>query len=320
MMYEMRRRRKAKNKQPQKIDRELITDRFADTSADRTAKAVGAGVVGTAAGLSVGAVAGAVGTTLGIAALSSNPIGWAIAGGIVIGVATYKAAGYIAPDQSTAKSYIKSLTDVFKYFENKKKGKYNEAGRNMLLTFMDPNSKMTGTLNYTVERENIRGYLFTHVIGNGKPLFSFMTKGKMLGGKKLYRFTYKEVEMFFETNTAIYVGRNMQEDIIMVKDKKDKLTKIQVPTPWVGKYKIIKANSDALKKKMKEYIDALRKRAENTKKLSKFQRIIKKEIKKKEVDKAKERLKTSYISVYDPFPFTSQIRRREHKIYKKLKF
>tara|TARA_B100000519_G_scaffold89812_1_gene77846 strand:- start:331 stop:1260 length:930 start_codon:yes stop_codon:yes gene_type:complete len=278
-MYEMRRRRKSKNNQPKKIDRDLITDRFADTSEDKTFKAVGAGVVGTAAGLGVGAVAGAVGTTLGIAALSSNPIGWAIAAGVVVGRALYKAAGYLAPDQSTAKSYIKSLTDVFKYFENKEKGTYNEAGRNMLLTFMDPNSKMTGKLKYTVERKNIRGYLFTHVKGNGKPLFSFMTKGKMLGGKKLYRFTYKEVEMFFETNTAIYVGRNMQKDIIMVKDKKDKLTKIQVPTPWVGKYKIIKANSDALKKKMKEYIDALQAAGKRGKNRTRIQKLGKRVIK-----------------------------------------
>jgi hypothetical protein len=57
--------------------------------------------------------------------------------------------------------------------------------------------------------------------------------------------------------------------------------------------------------------------AKDTQKLSNWKRFLKKQKRKNKVDKVKKKYS---LPVYDPFPFATQIRRREHNLYKKLRY
>lgn len=98
---------------------------------------------------------------------------------------------------------------------------------------------------------------------------------------------------------------------------------ITIPQEWFDAElpKATKTIEDVMMKAIKAFQKA-GKGAKNTRKLSIFGKNYKKLTNQKAVADITKQLgkKKKYIPAYDPFPFATQIRRREHNLYKKLRY
>ena len=243
----------------------------------------------------------------------------------------------------------KPILEMIKYFKNIKDAKYDLDENNNTYTFHDK-GKQNCKIVYV---EN--SFLYIYNTDTKKPIFKSLKGSRSLDKSKHLNMNwynkddigttvsksnpYNNIIVGFWFRNAIIYMDGVNEARIYDKglkkfkatatmsgnwrSKDRKILKFVVTFPKEWKNKALDDASSKVETAMIEATEKFKqmgKGAKNTKKLSKFGKKYKKLTNKKEVDKAKQNAKKHGISVYDPFPFATQIRRREHKIYKNLKF
>lgn len=292
----------------------------------------GLGVMTAGAAGSIGVGASVlIGLTIGAACL---PVSLAIAAG---GIA-YAAVGALRNNKEYNK-LLKPTKDIDMFFQalTKRLDPKNTADivyegsyelKNNDYTFY--NSPETGKEKFTV-LNGIQGIFYVYNTKTKEPIFKWVNEG----GKQV---------IFYHWNAIIFIASTENDQFISHKfdqNKKKFETKLSsrkynkegtiykqlsVKCPPIFFTKEFNNESNKMEIIMKTAVQAFQKAGKGAAK-TKFGKYAKKRIKinrnrKKQIaDKKAELLPVKKSNpVYDPFPFATQIRRREHNLYKKLRY
>ena len=265
-------------------------------------------------------IAAGTAAVLGLATLA-NPIGVVFGAAIAGGVAVYKLTNFTPASTKYKQKQFKTFKSIATFFEKHKTGKFvlNNEKKDVRVIF-----NKSGKGPYKLDQYPLGNEIHYAVMykedGKEKPLFQWRKTKK---GNKIVLFMFQKA--------IIYMG-----------DDSDKFGKSDTDSYWnfpepikfdgkqiilpisIDKYPQMEMDSFAIQKRLQEAVEKFKaagKGAKNTKKLSKIKRGYKKVKQRNEVRKARKILKEKYSApAFDPFPFATQIKQKDHKIYKNLRY